>query len=127
MKQILHYLRQYFYGLHKGVFVLVSILTAVLIFLNYHFHIDQTISSNYSFVESLGSRWLLFLLSFGLPYCVVVLVKNVSLFKDPMFGLLLLIAPAIFSLKIALDLPINFSDNPNWNNYWQHILYWPLL
>ncbi|MGQ0737821.1 MAG: CPBP family intramembrane glutamic endopeptidase [Bacteroidota bacterium] len=40
---------------------------------------------------------------------------------------LLLIAPAIFALKLALDIPLHFSDNKQWNNYWNHIFYWPLL
>ena len=47
--------------------------------------------------------------------------------SHPTFIFLVLLAPALFSLKIALDIPLYFSGNPNWNNYWEHVLYWPLL
>ncbi|MEO7924594.1 MAG: CPBP family glutamic-type intramembrane protease [Chitinophagaceae bacterium] len=127
MKAILSYIRQYFYETDKRVLAIVSIFTAVLIFLNYHFFIDHTISKNYSFTKSLVARWLLFLLAFGSPYVVYSALKKKDYFTKPLFVFLLLLAPGIFSLKIALDLPLHFSDNPNWNNYWQHIIYWPLL
>jgi hypothetical protein len=37
------------------------------------------------------------------------------------------IAPAIFSLKIALNIPLTLSNDPAWNDYWNHVLYWPML
>ncbi|MBM3415567.1 MAG: CPBP family intramembrane metalloprotease [Bacteroidetes bacterium] len=43
------------------------------------------------------------------------------------FILLLLIAPAIFALKLSLDIPLHFSDDKGWNEYWNHVFYWPLL
>ena len=127
MKVILNYIRQYFYAIDKRVLGIVTLFTAGLIFLNYHFLVDETISTRYSFPESLRSRWLIFLLAFGFPYFVTSVVKRTNWWKDPRFLFLLLLAPGIFSLKVALDLPVHFSDNSNWNNYWQHIIYWPLL
>ena len=41
--------------------------------------------------------------------------------------MLLLLAPAVFSLKTALNRPLQFSANSNWNSYWNYVFYWPLL
>ncbi|MBK7560594.1 MAG: CPBP family intramembrane metalloprotease [Chitinophagaceae bacterium] len=45
---------------------------------------------------------------------------------------MLLTAPVIFALKISLDISFYFPENliqadPGWINYWNHIIYWPLL
>lgn len=127
MKIIFIYLRQYFTAIDKRVLTLVSVLAALLIFLNYHYQIDDTISAEYSFLPALASRWLIFGLAFGIPYTLNALISKTNYAGDPRFFTLLLIAPLIFSLKIALDIPVHFSDNIYWNNYWQHVVYWPLL
>jgi len=125
MKQILSYLGQYFYVVNKKILVLVTVLTALLIFLNYHYHIDHTISDRHLFAFSFICRYFIFLIAFTLPYLLYVLLTQKKYFNNPLFLLLLLLAPAIFSLKIALDIPIHFSENSNWNDYWNAIFYWP--
>ena len=35
-------------------------------------------------------------------------------------------APAIFSLKMALNTSLPFSPNENWNEYWNQVYYWPV-
>ncbi len=127
MKTIFNYLQQYFYGVDKRVLAIVSLLVAVLIFLNYHFLIDDSISKRFSFAASFRARYIIFLLAFSLPYLLYSVLKKRDYVKQLSFLFLLLLAPAIFSLKIALDIPLHFSDRPNWNNYWNHIFYWPVL
>ncbi|MES1219087.1 MAG: CPBP family intramembrane glutamic endopeptidase [Bacteroidota bacterium] len=126
MKMILLYIRQYFYDTDKRVLTLVSALTALLIFLNYHFYIDSSISNGHSFQYSFGSRYLIFLVAFTLPYLFYRLLLKRKYPGKFLFLFLLLIAPAIFSLKIAMDIPLHFSDKDNWNEYWNTIFYWPL-
>jgi hypothetical protein len=126
MKSIISYLREYFYEVDKKILVLVTELTALLIFLNYYYRIDHAISDRHSFAYSFISRYFIFLIAFALPYLLYVLLKQKKYFTQPPFILLLVIAPAIFSLKIALNIPLHFSENSNWNDYWNTIFYWPL-
>jgi hypothetical protein len=127
MKTIFRQLRDYFYGIDKRVLAIVSILAGTLIFLNYHFLADEHISKEYTFPEAFGARYAIFLFAFGLPYFIITVIKKNGYVKQLPFLILLFTAPAIFSLKMALDIPIHFSDRPNWNNYWNHIFYWPAL
>src|SRR5437762_9833453 len=126
MKTILQYIQQYFYEIDKRTLTLVSMLAAILIFLNYYYGIDNSISNQHSFLYSLISRYFIFLIAFGLPYVFYRLLKKRKYTSDILFLFLLLLAPAIFSLKAALNIPLYFSADPNWNEYWNNIFYWPL-
>jgi hypothetical protein len=126
MKIILQYIQQYFYEVDKRILTLVSLLAAILIFLNYYYSIDKSISSQHSFFYGFISRYAIFLLAFALPYLYYRLLKKRNYTANPVFIFLLVAAPAIFSLKIALDIPLHFSDNVNWNDYWNNVFYWPL-
>jgi heme/copper-type cytochrome/quinol oxidase subunit 4 len=128
MKTIFSYIgRYFFYETDKRVLAGVSILTALLIYVNYHYTLDDDISNQSSFYTSLWSRFLIFLVAFGLPYFFYWLAGNRNTFRNLSFVALLLIAPAIFSLKIALVIPLHLSDDPGVNIYWNHVLYWPVL
>jgi hypothetical protein len=62
-----------------------------------------------------------------LPYLFYRIIAKKKFISSPVFIFLVIIAPAIFSLKSALHLSFRFSENLNWNNYWNLIVYWPLL
>lgn len=126
MKPVIKYIQDYLYEVDKKVLALVSVLTALFIFLNYHFNIDRSISLHHSFPYSFLSRYGIFMVAFSLPYILYWFLKKRNYATDPLFLLLFFIAPAIFSLKIAMDVPLHFSDNLNWNEYWNNIFYWPL-
>ena len=127
MRPIFSYIRLYFYELDKKIFTIVSVFTGILIYLNYYYNIDNRISQQHTFSLSLISRYIIFLVAFIIPYIVYRLIAKTGYFTDKRFVLLACISPAIFSLKAALSIPIKFSGNYNWNNYWNHIFYWPLL
>jgi len=127
MRIILNQVKKYFYETHKTVLITVTLFTAVLIYLNYHFDLDHTISYKYDFGLSFISRYGISLIAFATPYILYQLLGERDFFRDKQFKILLLIAPAIFALKIALDIPIRFTDDLYWNNYWNHIFYWPTL
>jgi len=127
MKAIIQQIRQYFSAIDKKVLLAISFFTAILIFLNYHFDADNYIKKQHSFAFSFISRYALFLLAFAVPYLIYRFIAKRKYPSSPVFILLLFLAPAIFSFKSAIDLHFNFSPNLNWNNYWNHIVYWPLL
>lgn len=127
MKVILGHIKRYFIEVNKKVFALTSIFIAALIFLNYYFHADDTISDHYLPGLSFISRYGIFLLAFGIPYLLYAVLAKRKYLTEKKFLLLLFIAPAIFAMKMLLNIPLRFSDNPNWNYYWNHVFYWPLL
>ena len=127
MKQILNYIKEYFYETDKRILGSVTVFTAFIIFLNYHYRIDENISQKNSFLYSFIARYCIYIPAFALPYLLYRLIAKRKYSDRSQFLLLLLIAPAIFSLKVALDMPLHFSDNWKWNNYWNHIFYWPAL
>jgi hypothetical protein len=127
MKPIIGYIKEYFHETDKRVLAIVSILTAGLIFLNYHFHIDDQIDNRKSFEISLLGRFLIFFTAFVIPYGIYAIVCRKSYFRNSHLVLLLLAAPFIFSLKVALNPNLHFSDDWYTNNFWNHVFYWPAL
>jgi hypothetical protein len=111
----------------KKTLTAVTGLTALLIFCNYHFTIDDRISQEDSFIIHFIARYGIFFVAFAVPYLFNTLATRQKYFNHARFIFLLLIAPAIFALKVVLDIPLHFSNNSNWNNYWNHVFYWPLL
>src|SRR5205814_4901387 len=49
-----------------------------------------------------------------------------NFFNNKLFRALLVVAPAIFSLKMALHTDLPFSNDARWNEYWNSIYYWPV-
>ena len=127
MKAILRYIRQYFYEVEKPVLAGVSALAATLIFINYHYGVDEQISRRSSFIVSLLARYLVFLPAFALPYFFYRVLTHRNYYRNSKFLFLLLVGPAVFSLKVALNIPVHFSENDHWNSYWDQVIYWPLL
>lgn len=127
MKPIIRYIKRYFYEIDKRVLAIVSTLTGLLIWSNYRYGIDRWISNHNSFAFSLLSRALIFGIAFGLPYLFAGLICRKKIFNNlsPIF--LLLIAPFIFSFKIALNPKFGVAGNWDTVNFWNHVLYWPAL
>ncbi len=127
MKSIIQYIRRYFSETDKRVFASVSVFTAILIFINYHFGLDACIRKNNSFAIKLIYWYAVFLAAFTFPYLLTMLCRHFAFSEKKGFFILLLIAPFIFALKLSLDISLPLSDNLNRNNYWNHIIYWPIL
>ena len=127
MKPIVGYIRKYFYETDKLILALVTILAALLIYLNYHYGIDTWIDGLNSFISSFFSRAGIFLVAFGLPYVFYAAIAQRNYFINKPFIFLLIIAPFIFALKVALNPALHFSDNVNTNNFWNYVFYCPSL
>ncbi|MDP9229081.1 MAG: hypothetical protein M3O67_00245, partial [Bacteroidota bacterium] len=127
MKTILRYIRIYFKEVDKGILMIVTALTAGLIFLNFQFGLEKWLMNELplSYPEFLG-HYLLFLFAFIVPYLFYPLFKKKKYFKYSLFIFFILLAPAIFALKMSADISFLFSENIDWNDYWNKIIYWPL-
>ena len=126
MKVIISYIRQYFYDIDKAVLLWVSVLTGLLIFWNYNFKIDTYINQHYLFISSFISRYLIFLAAFAIPYLLYYFITKRNYIQQSKFLILLFLAPVIFALKATLNISFNFFADISKNNYWNHIIYWPL-
>jgi hypothetical protein len=126
LKDIIQYIKEYFHETDKRILASVTVFTAILIFFNYHFHIDDEIRKRL-FAIKLISWYIVFLTAFAVPYFICRIISGRKYSNTKKFLCLLFIAPLVFSLKLTLDFPVNFTGNANWDNYWGHIIYWPLL
>ncbi len=126
MRSIIQYIREYFYETDKKVLFAVTTFTAILVFINYQFQVDEYIRGKNSFIIKLTAWYMVFLCAFAGPYLFYrVIHKNWNF--NPTFLFLVLVSPAIFAFKISVDTDMPLVADGNWNNYWNHILYWPLL
>jgi hypothetical protein len=127
MKQILNYIGSYFREQDKRVIAVVTLFTALLIFLNYRLGIDDKVSGTSGFFTKFNGRYIIFLIAFILPYFVYVFFTKKNYFSSYAFLLLVLLAPAIFAVKTSLSFDIKLAMDATKNNYWQYIVYWPAL
>lgn len=129
MKDILAYLNGYVKQTDKKVLSLVSFFAAVLIFLNYHFKIYGILSSPSAFLPKFTGFLLLFTFVFSASYLLGFVVQRKAIPSSSIFYLLLIVGPAIYSAKMAFDVPLNAyqpSFSYPWDHYWRITLQWPL-
>ena len=127
MKAILTYIRRYFYEVDKRLLIFCTVMIALLIYINYTWRMDDRISEMPVFLSRFFSRYAVYLIAFMLPYLAYSSLYRKKIFSDPSFVVLLLIAPAIFSIKAGLIISVLISKDPAMNSFWNHILYWPVL
>jgi len=127
MKEVFGYLREYFRSLDKSVFMLCGLQTAILIFLNYHNGLEHWLTDIKSLAwPGFTGHFILLATAFILPYIFYSLVGKKKFFENKPFNFLLVVAPAIFSLKMSLNTNLPVSDDADWNKYWNQVYYWPL-
>lgn len=127
MKTILRYIKGYFYELDKRLLIFCTLLTALLIYLNYHYQVDNRISDQPAFIARFSGRYFIYLIAFALPYLAYSILGGSPVFRKYKFVLLVLVSPAIFAMKAGLSFSFLVAGDPAVNDYWNHILYWPLL
>jgi hypothetical protein len=127
MRRITGYIKEYFYETDKRALAWVTLLTAILIFTNYQFGIDKSISSCAYFIERFAGRYIIFIVAFAIPYVIYEWYQYRRLFNNKSFLLLLVLSPAIFSLKAGMYIQLPLTTDPLLNDYWNHIIYWPVL
>ena len=124
LKKIVSYLKDYFVQTNKLIFTSASVFIAIFIFINYYYGLNSFINTLPYWVQYL-SWYFVFLAAFSFPYILQSIFNQQSIFKNKHFLLLFLIAPAIFSWKMAFDLDIHVSNARIQNAYWNQVIYWP--
>jgi CAAX prenyl protease-like protein len=127
MREVFGYIRDYFRYANKKLLVVCSFQSAILIYLNYHYKLESWLTSRQSLAwPAFTGHYIIFFTAFALPYLFCSLAEKKPFFHNKLFVILLVISPAIFSLKMALPRAFPFSIDVNWNEYWNWIYYWPL-
>jgi hypothetical protein len=125
LNKVITYFREYFSAADKKQLIIVSGITASVIFINYYFGIEKQVSACSFPVKYLA--WVgIFFITWLLPYAIV-LSQRTFLLKEGKFLAILCLAPLLFALKITLAPSFHLTADNNWNQYWNHLLYWPFL
>lgn len=129
MKRIISFLRQYIISLNKTIFILTTLLVAILISINYSTGIEQRLSVRESFTERFVGFFLLYSFIFCSAYFIHFLITRHYFPPDKQFTWLLILSPAIFAFKIGsqhISAPLTSSLPMPWNKAWQLLSDWPL-
>ena len=126
MRDVLRYIVDYYRSLNSKVFIACTLLTTILIFLNFHYSIDNDIDSLNSISKSFLLRSLTFLIAFALPYLFYYLFEKKNYFKTPLIFWLIILSPAIFSWKMVMNTEYRLTGDDSWNYYWNQVSYWPI-
>lgn len=129
MKAIVGYVLSYSRAVNRQVFWLTSLLTALLILLNYTTGIETRIKALPGAQLRFLGFFLLFAFTFSAAWLLQFSFSKENLFTKKFFYLLVLCGPAIFAAKVTLDwlsdlLANNFTAP--WDEYWQIVLNWPV-
>ncbi|MGB3006835.1 MAG: CPBP family glutamic-type intramembrane protease [Chitinophagaceae bacterium] len=127
MKVIFEYIIDFWKRTDKKALFSVTVFTGILVYINFHFLLDDVIRKENIFWIKLFLWYGVFLSAFALAYLIVFLHKPLLFPVKAGFWILLLIAPAIFSLKLSLSFSFRITDDTALNNYWNQVLYWPFL
>jgi hypothetical protein len=126
MKEIFRYITNYLKDINSKVFTACTLLTGLLIYLNFHYGIDGKIDEFDSTGIQFILRYAIFFIAFALPYLFYFLFERKNYFKPPLILLLIFLSPAIFSWKMVMSTELPLSNNSYWNYYWNLVTYWPI-
>ncbi|GAA4751464.1 CPBP family intramembrane glutamic endopeptidase [Flavisolibacter ginsenosidimutans] len=124
MKKIVGYLRDYLKSLNKPLFLLATLFTALVVFVNYRFNLNKKIT-RLDEPAQFAAWYSLFLLAFGYGYFLQVLFLKSRIFRNKKFLALLLVAPAIFAWKMSAHIQYDFATDLFADEYWNAVVYWP--
>lgn len=118
MTAILTYLREYALIIDKWLLFFCVIWTGILITLNYALGIES------GMIKGLGSRFdqfaalfLVYCSAFIIPYLFVFVFRKQQVTATSVFWLLLLVAPALFALKVSIANPLENKIDGVWGSY----------
>jgi hypothetical protein len=129
MKEFVIYLRNYFRQVNLFAFLLVSLLVAVLIIINYTVGIENNIMAVSNWPSRTAGFFFLYTFTFCAAYFFQCIFSSDQIFVNTSFYILLLAAPAIFALKVTFNwfaLLITQNMSAPWAQYSYITLAWPL-
>jgi len=97
----LAYIRDFLKTVDHFLLILVCIFTAVIVFMNYRYSIEPKILYNISnrFYRFAGF-YFVYLVAFSIPYLLLYFLKGESITHGKYLWLMVLVAPAVFALKV---------------------------
>ncbi|MDO8334475.1 MAG: abortive infection protein, partial [Nitrosomonas sp.] len=118
MTTILSYLREYASTIDEELLLFSLIWTGILITLNYTVGIENELIQGFdSRFDQLLALFLVYCCAFVIPYLFAMTCRKHLITVTPMFWLLLLIAPALFALKVSVANPLENSIDGIWGSY----------
>lgn len=118
MTVILTYLREYILAIDKWLLFFCSVWMGILIALNYQLSIEREIIAGLdSRFEQFVALFLVYCCAFIIPYLFAIALRRQLVTVTPMFWLLLVIAPAVFALKVSIANPLENIMEGMWGNY----------
>lgn len=121
MNIFLAYIRDYFKNINSILFFLCVLYVALIIFINYRYGLEPKILYNISSrFYRFAAYYLMYFLAFSIPYLLLFLLKEKSVPEKELFLILILVAPAIFALKVCftgLTQVIQQSVPGTWGRY----------
>lgn len=127
MKRFIQYISDYSKSIDKRAFTAVTLFTAVFVFINYYYGLDDAIRKNNFFAVKLIAWYAVFLCAFGIPYLIQYGLRNIKAQPGTLFLSFIFLAPLLFAIKISYTPHFNFTDDTSSNNYWNQVAYWPVL
>lgn len=127
MKIILDYIRNYLQHSDKKLIFISSFFCTVLIFLNYHFQLEESIGKNSSPGIKLLLRAGVFIVALGIPVLIQRLLTPSDKPLPYSFYFFLLFAVFLFAFKYNFRFHFSIAAYPAVNTIWNKMLYWPFL
>ncbi|MBE7169885.1 MAG: CPBP family intramembrane metalloprotease [Williamsia sp.] len=129
MSPFLSYFRDFSKTVHAGLLIFSVLFTALLVFLNYRFSIEQRIVHHSpNLLVRFASLYVVYLAAFAVPYIVLFLLKGKAFFEWKLLFLVLL-SPAVFALKVVFNPFSSFIQElagGAWGRYWAIVTRLPL-
>jgi hypothetical protein len=122
MKEIIGFIKAYYGHINKRILVLCTLFMAFLVWLNYARDLE------YHAIEELGlvtGHYLVYLIAFLFAYILWIIIRKRDQPLPFLFLVMVLAAPLLFALKVSMDTAIHYTDDPEWNHYWNETNYWP--
>ncbi|GAA4331315.1 CPBP family intramembrane glutamic endopeptidase [Flaviaesturariibacter amylovorans] len=124
MRTIAGYLWNFVRSVRPVVAAAVLLFTGLLVWTNYYFGLERALMDTPT-APRLLLWWLLFAVAFAVPVWLQSGSGAGRLLRKPGYLVLLLAAPLIFALKLALPLNLPLHPVPLDNRYWNLVLYYP--
>ena len=129
MNLIFSYLQDYFRSADKWLLAFCACFAAIFLTINYRFGIETKWLYNInSRLVKFAGFYCVYAIAFIMPFLVLVFTRHRQVISAPHFWFLLLIAPAIFALKVSfsgLTQWIAGTDTASWRRYYSIIVNLP--